>query len=409
MGSYIALGSYTLWLLSFPMNGFLSHGSLVFFLLPHSITLILIGTFHGIKFPIKFFNASIILTAILTFLYPYIGAQMQKMDFVILGVLAAFILLKVSIILKSSTKMMLDIAIGLSLANGMLLFILHIPFSPMIKMDIISMFLLLTLFPLKDFYPPINEYRLKRFVPYILSIFLFYLLSGWLYEVENPLYTQISFFKGIEVVFYIGAVFAAYFLLKKKNSSLPLAIAIVISGIALSSFVKNRAIFSSISMFLLQISYGLVDYFFLVVLLNYENIFRAIGLGMGTMGMAMTLSDLIMQNFNMPSIAAKIGEVVLFSEFFIMYLFFKLDINKSKNGNNHIIEHYKELLSERELEVFKLLIDGKKHLKEIADVLNISHSTVKTYTSRIYKKLEVSNKKELIKKLKETFKNGNNR
>lgn len=404
MGSYIALGSYTLWLLSFPMNGFLSHSSLVFFLLPHSITFILIGMFHKIRLPTNFFNASVVLTAILTFIYPYMNAYMQTVNVVVLGIFATFVLLKVSITLKSSERILLNVAIGLSIGNTLLFLILHIPFSPMIKMDIISMFILLTLFPLKNFYSPINEYHLKRFVPYVLSIFLFYLLSGWLYEVENPLYSHVSFFKGIELIFYIGAVFIGYFILNKKNSSLPLAIAVILSAIALLSFAKDRVIFSNLSMFLLQIAFGLVDYFFLIVLLKYENIFKSIGLGMGIMGIAITISDIILQNFKLPFIAVKLGEVVLVSEFFIIYLFFGVDIDKEKDGNEYMIERYRDLLSEREFEVLKLLIINKKSLKEIAETIKISPSTVKTYTSRIYKKLEVTNKRELIHKLKSTFK-----
>lgn len=54
-----------------------------------------------------------------------------------------------------------------------------------------------------------------------------------------------------------------------------------------------------------------------------------------------------------------------------------------------------ELLSKRETEVAELLIQGYTN-KQIADMLNISENTVKTHTKKIYSKLNVSNKRELL-------------
>jgi len=55
------------------------------------------------------------------------------------------------------------------------------------------------------------------------------------------------------------------------------------------------------------------------------------------------------------------------------------------------------VLSNRELEVAKLLVDGLGIL-EIAGVLNLHTSTVSTYKARIFEKMEVKNLADLIKK-----------
>jgi len=53
-------------------------------------------------------------------------------------------------------------------------------------------------------------------------------------------------------------------------------------------------------------------------------------------------------------------------------------------------------LSQREREVFQLLVEGKTNAK-IADILSISHSTANTYRSRLMQKLGVSDLPGLVK------------
>lgn len=56
----------------------------------------------------------------------------------------------------------------------------------------------------------------------------------------------------------------------------------------------------------------------------------------------------------------------------------------------------KKILSEREFQVFKLLVEGAGNL-EISNALNIQATTAGTYKDRIYKKLSVKNLIELFK------------
>ncbi|WP_197460487.1 response regulator transcription factor [Thermodesulfatator autotrophicus] len=57
----------------------------------------------------------------------------------------------------------------------------------------------------------------------------------------------------------------------------------------------------------------------------------------------------------------------------------------------------KDLLSDREKEVFALLLKGYK-LKDIANELDLALGTVKTFCNRIYEKLGVKGKKDLLRK-----------
>lgn len=70
---------------------------------------------------------------------------------------------------------------------------------------------------------------------------------------------------------------------------------------------------------------------------------------------------------------------------------------KSKSEN--IVAHLplQALLSKRELEVFELLLHNKTN-QQICDLLFIEMSTLKTHINRIYKKLDVTNRRQLFAK-----------
>ncbi|URZ08715.1 LuxR C-terminal-related transcriptional regulator [Clostridium felsineum] len=83
------------------------------------------------------------------------------------------------------------------------------------------------------------------------------------------------------------------------------------------------------------------------------------------------------------------------------------DITLTKKEKNFIDKIYSFvapvkdcLLSQRELEVLEVLCNGSSN-KEIASILNISLSTVKTHIINIYSKLQVSNRVQAVEKAKE--------
>ena len=68
---------------------------------------------------------------------------------------------------------------------------------------------------------------------------------------------------------------------------------------------------------------------------------------------------------------------------------FKVEKTELENLYNN------QSVSKREQEIIELIIDGKKD-KEIADILFIAYHTVKNHKYRIYKKLGVKSKFELL-------------
>ena len=70
-------------------------------------------------------------------------------------------------------------------------------------------------------------------------------------------------------------------------------------------------------------------------------------------------------------------------------------IIEKANGDNN----YEDKLTQREIEVLKALSEGNSY-KEIANILFISHETVKKHLKNIYRKLNVKNKIQAINRMK---------
>lgn len=96
----------------------------------------------------------------------------------------------------------------------------------------------------------------------------------------------------------------------------------------------------------------------------------------------------------------------LFAFFAIRY-WLKLEIEKQRqdilaeytiNNENTEQTNFRNLLSQREIEVLELINSGLSN-KEIAEKLFVSLSTIKTHINNIYKILEVKNRREAIEKL----------
>lgn len=62
----------------------------------------------------------------------------------------------------------------------------------------------------------------------------------------------------------------------------------------------------------------------------------------------------------------------------------------------HVIHRVHQILSQREVHIVTLILSGKSN-KEIAAILNIELSTVKTHVNNIYAKLKIASRKELNK------------
>ena len=89
----------------------------------------------------------------------------------------------------------------------------------------------------------------------------------------------------------------------------------------------------------------------------------------------------------------------LFYSFLLYFSFFSFGVFIEQNKHQEKLKKIDSYgLTPKEKEVAKLILSKKKN-KEIACELYVELSTIKTHINSIYKKLEVSSRKELTDKL----------
>ena len=84
---------------------------------------------------------------------------------------------------------------------------------------------------------------------------------------------------------------------------------------------------------------------------------------------------------------------LIFMVIWMTILFYEESSIRHKNNLDNVLQTYQ--LSERESEIFLLILDGKSN-KTISQNLYIEEGTVKNHLTNIYKKLKMSNRKELM-------------
>ncbi len=101
-------------------------------------------------------------------------------------------------------------------------------------------------------------------------------------------------------------------------------------------------------------------------------------------------------DFEFLAVSYLFSEVILLSLYWMMQDYVHVSKLQEQDKMALILRRLPEgvALHPREEEVLKAILDNKKR-KDIADDLNLSENTVKTYTRSLYKKLGVTNREEL--------------
>ncbi len=138
--------------------------------------------------------------------------------------------------------------------------------------------------------------------------------------------------------------------------------------------------------------YEQVKFIVLTVFDEDEKIFRAIRAGACGYLLKEESAETIIESITM---AIEIGGVPMSPSVARKTLSLLSNSTFSKNEKSEAINNNLFDLSEREIDILKLLVNGKEY-KEIAEVLHISPFTVRNHTTKIYSKLHVNSKAEAI-------------
>jgi len=393
----VGFGLFVLWLLSFPMEGYLlmelqgGRELHTVFLATHTATLLGIGL--GLwRLKEGLFKASAPTTALLTVALALTSGELTTGVMGLIGVTSGLLSAWVAASLSGFKRPIVVAAGGLILANLLLTGVIEavralppvkLPLTVIVGLGLLTALLL----P-----PPRREGDLSEIKRGAPVIFLIYLLLGnsylFLLKESSP-----SAFFGLDNLFYAAAVAAATFIALRR-SSLLLPVTVIALGISVITLAVRGGL---TSLAFIQSSAGLADIFTLSLLFKAGASLRGAGIVLGSMVGGILAGIPIASVANGWSSTAP-----LLGNFVISVLFAANYLLKEHSPLEEAIKRLglkRESFSKREWQVLEGIYSGK-NIKEIAQEIGISESSVKTYTGRIYKKAGVRGKRELLEKLK---------
>ncbi len=405
----LALAAYDLWLLAFPLQGYFflkmnGPENFPWFVIPHTAGFFLAAWLgHRINFRVVSLLAGT-LNAVLTAVYPFLP-RLQNYLLIPIGITSAFLIVRIGCLLRCSRNPVMASALGLALGNVLLGITLWVNPPKEALFPLLGIFLLSQV-P-APFYPQKKE-PLGELLRYLPFIFAFYLLIGTFYVCLMPFYVRYYYFNGSELLFYIAAVLSSAVLFRKKpDYSLVVGVGMGVFAVAfLHSFTRLT---SNLAMYAVQAAAGFMDVFCFGLFIQGRDVIRRFGLGAGTMLAGPMVGLPVLYTERWPMLLCTGGNIVLGLGLLLFYFVQTAMRGKEKSALATNIDEIRlaetcralgtprELFSYREWEILKLTLSGKP-IREIASLLNLSESSVKTYLQRVYRKLGVSSKNDLLKK-----------
>uniref|UniRef100_A0A831U0E7 LuxR family transcriptional regulator n=1 Tax=Geobacter metallireducens TaxID=28232 RepID=A0A831U0E7_GEOME len=428
--------AFVVWLLAVPMDGFLlaSLGiddAILYFLFPHVVTLAVIGTVLC-RYPLfRLGVAGGVVAMGATVLLPHVkgGAPWLLAS---AGIGSAFVCVRAANYLKRASSMGGSAAFGLMAANLLLFLFTVIPLAEGVKFYLVAALLLIPVALRSDACGEGGgEESLLSFLPFV---FVFQMVSGLMYGTLYGHYARVAMVPGVEVAFYAIAVVVGGVVLRRRREML-LAMAIVAAMFAFSLYLVPTPASVNAALFAMQGAAGFLDLYVLVLLLAQRDSRRALGVGLAVAcsgiivgkGISVAIGDI-------PQLVVAAANIVLTTSVLLLYLVVRGERREAQRAvpaelpvavegrasplsppavsNDFepprdqftLPASLRKRFSEQEKSVLGCIVQGMT-FRETARELAISESSVKTYMKRIYDKMSVSGKDELLAKLGEEPRN----
>lgn len=400
---------FILWLLAFPMNGFLLERTglehpLLFFAIPQAVALFTIRYLMDSRFFPAVMNTAIIVVIAGTALFPFAGKQGLPL-LAVMGVAGASLLIKTLGNLNRLPNPLLAGAICLAGGNLALLVFMKLPLSTPAFHLLLALLLLVPLF--SEAPRPEGQTEMGSLAWYLPFLFVYNLVSGLMYGALMTEYVRHAYIGGIELLFYAGMAFAGAYLVR-RGKDLLLVLGILGGMLSFSLFLVKGVPFTNLSMFAFQGAAGFVDIFILALLFSRADCLRVAGPVFGTVCAG------IAGGYAVSSAAAGVASIVVGAANLILTaaVFIFVFLVKRWQANPESISPpdeealssppavslsrtLKKRLSVREQAVLECVL-RQKTFRETAEALALSESSVKTYMKRIYEKTGVTGKDELF-------------
>lgn len=403
---------FILWLLAFPMNGFLLGTAglehpFLYFVIPEAIALFAIRYLAGSRFFPAIANFSIVIIIAATALFPFSGTWRLPL-LIIMGIAGAGFLAKTIGNMNKLKNPPLAGAISMAGGNLALLVLMKLPLEPSTMHILLAALLLVPLFSPT---PRCEQREMAHFAWYLPFLFIYNLVSGLMYGALMDAYSQQAYVNGIELVFYAGTAFAGVWLVH-KGKDLLLVLGILGGMLSFSIFNMSGAFAVNLSMFAFQGAAGFVDIFILVLLLSRADCMMVAGPVFGTVCLGIA-GGYVMSGATGGIASTVVGAANLFLTTAVLVLVF-LAKKWQTGGEEQTVPaelpltqtlptislppSLQKRLSGREIAVLDCVLRCKT-FRETAKALSLSESSVKTYMKRIYEKTGVTGKNELLNML----------
>lgn len=420
MNSAAALAAFVVWLLAFPMDGFLAAPAgdpyaLLFFLGPQALALFLAGFYLPRAWLPRLSLPAAVLAAAATAAFPWLPSQ-GRLLLVAAGVGSTPVILRVGLLLRHSPSPSRSAGWGLVGGNLLLAGLLVAPLPHGVKALLLAGSIASpALLPLQVGVPApeaLHPASLRHYLPFLLA---FHLVSGLFYDRLLPAYMGVSPVAGIELLVYAGAVLCAVYPLRSSVDG-ALGLGIPLSLLALLLFHEKSGALLHASMFAMQASAGFMDAFVLFLLLAHPQPVRAFGVGVGALcaGIAGGKTLSLVAGGSADTFTA-LGNAALNVALLSLYFAHRRSSHRRAEepapgralpvarmpGDScayHVSPGLRARLSSMEKSVLDRVLEGET-FREVALELKISESSVKTYMRRLYDKAEVGGKAALLAKL----------
>ncbi|MBW4054908.1 MAG: helix-turn-helix transcriptional regulator [Proteobacteria bacterium] len=400
---------FILWLIAFPMNGFLLGTAslehpLLYFVIPDAIALFAVRYLVTSRFFPVIANTSIVIIIAATALFPFSGTWKLPL-FIIMGIAGAGFLTKTIGDMNLLKNPPLAGAMSMAGGNLALLILMELPLEPSAMHILLAALLFVPLFSPT---PCCVQMDMARFAWYLPFLFVYNLVSGLMYGALMDVYARQAYVNGIEVIFYVGAAFAGAWLVR-KGKDLLLVLGILGGMLSFSIFNIKGAFAVNLSMFAFQGAAGFVDIFILVLLLSRADCMMVAGPVFGTVCLGIA-GGYVMSGITGGVASSVVGAANLFLTIAV-FIFVFLAKKWQSGGEEQAVPAELPLtqaisiislpptlqkrLSDREMAVLDCVLN-RKTFRETAKTLSLSESSVKTYMKRIYEKAGVTGKNELF-------------
>lgn len=415
-----ALAAFVVWLLAFPMDGFLAAPAgdphaLLFFLGPQALALFLAGFYLPPAWLPRLSLPAAVLAAAATAAFPWAPSQ-GRLLLVAAGVGSTPLVLRVGLLLRHSPNPSRSAGWGLVGGNLLLAGLLVAPLPHGVKALLLAGSIASpALLPLPAGVPAAQSpypASLRHYLPFLLA---FHLVSGLFYDRLLPAYLAVSPVAGIELLVYAGAVLCAVYPLRSSVDG-ALGLGIPLSLLALLLFHESPGALLHGSMFAMQASAGFMDAFVLFLLLAHPRPIRAFGIGVGALcaGIAGGKALSLVAGGSADTFTA-LGNAALNVALLSLYFAHRRAAQRRRQESApeaalppapaptppspyHVSPGLRARLSSMEGSVLDRVLAGAT-FREVAEELGISESSVKTYMRRLYEKAGVDGKAALLAKL----------